>query len=656
MRHFMELQLIFCLFAFVVNFYLFGYVVLRNPFPKVNRSFILISFLCTVWNFSILFSFPDLFNFWHKMIYVSASWLGVAAFIFLRDVTYPNSHNKLILIISIPSVLLNLAVLHPDFSSYETLWFKIFLICFSAHLLITMLLGLRLLNKKRKETNNQLSKRIYNYLMITSLIAFLGGLSDNIFPGANPYEIGQLSNGIYTLMIGYIIMKTNILVLPKTYSIWKAVGGWIVFSTSVYVLVLSLHIQPEVAIVAVTLILLTSGSFSFFPAFSKLRSKLETVFFQRPVKQKKITDKFTADSLKFLDEEQVFSEFRKYCSEGASAEILAVYKMDETQKLRLISQFSGDFPVSFRLPDDQKFREKFNSIDYLRRDDFNQKNRDEWQTVTQQFFIDFKIQIGLKITGANNVRYFLFFNRDDELSDWNIPDINFLQTLSAQFILIREHLEFIRERQLMERMAIVGQMTVTLAHEIRNPLSSIKFAAKSISENNREKYKKIIVEEVDRLNRLVNDLLDYGKPIKPNIEELSVKKITENCFEKIRLVPENQNVLLISEFQTDFIQSIDRELISQVLLNLIVNSIQAMKRSGKICIREINDSTLVIEDNGPGIPESELHKIFLPFFTTKTEGSGLGLSVVRRILTSMNSTIHYDKNFKTGARFIIQFL
>ncbi len=590
------------------------------------------------------------------MIYASASWLGVATFTFLRDVTYPNKYRNTILIISVPSVMLNLAVLHPDFSSYETFWFKGFLICFSLDLLITMSMGLWLLYKKRQETNNPLSKRIYSFLIVTGLIAYLGGLSDNLFPGANPYEIGQLSNGIYTVMMGYVIMKTNILVIPKKYSIVKSLLGWLLFCAAMIVLVLTLKIQSEVAAISLTLIIVTSLTFSFFPYISQRMTRLEDVFFKQIAKQKKILDKFTNESLKFIDNEQVLADFKKSCNEGASAELLAIYKMDETGKLRQINPFSLWMPNSFRLPDDRIFSNEFESLFSLKLDELKIKTQsEEWRSVVCSFYEENKIQIGIRVLGANRTNYFLFFNRDDNLSDWNSQDVNFMMTLSNQFILVKEHLEIIRERQLMERMAIVGQMTVTLAHEIRNPLSSIKFAAKSITENNREKYKIIIVEEVDRLNRLVNDLLDYGKPISPNYEMVSISELTQNCFEKLQLIPDNSGIKFVSHFQTEFKIQIDRELMTQVFLNLMMNSIQAMKGKGKINVQEIDELTLSIEDDGPGIQPNEINNIFQPFFTTKTEGSGLGLSVVKRILDSMDARIYYDQNFRNGAKFTVNF-
>jgi signal transduction histidine kinase len=204
-------------------------------------------------------------------------------------------------------------------------------------------------------------------------------------------------------------------------------------------------------------------------------------------------------------------------------------------------------------------------------------------------------------------------------------------------------------------MAIVGQMTVTLAHEIRNPLSSIKFAAKSISETNREKYKLIIVEEVERLNRLVTDLLDYGKAVKPNLDVFSVRDLVEKCVEKLQLIPDNNEIDFISDFKSEFKVSIDKELMTQVFLNLMMNSIQAMKGKGKIIISEIDEMTLSFEDSGPGIQADDISKIFQPFFTTKTEGSGLGLSVVKRILDSMEAEILFDQNFTQGAKFNIHF-
>lgn len=652
----MQLQLFFCLFSFVVNFYLFGYVLLRNPFPKVNRSFVLVSMFCTLWNFSILMSFPDLINGWHYLIYISATWLGVAGFYFMREVSYPGKYTEILGLLSLSAVFLSIIVYQVDFVNYKDGFTHTFILAFSFHLLISMISGLFLVYKRRKETTNPLTKRVYTYLISASYVAFLGGLTDNLTEGYSPYDLGVLSNGLYTLIIGYVIVKTRLLELPRERSLVLAVIGWLLFMSSLSALLFWLNLSPLPMWLGLIFTGLVSAYFTFSHWLFEIKEKLESVFFLQPAMQKRILENFAFTSMNYIELESLNQDYLLNMEKGASADVLGFYRMEKGEKIRSILHDLVNLPPGITLPEGTEFEKILENSTFLRKEFLTADEPAEWKTYTLEFFETYRIQLALKVKGSKNVIYFIFVKLTSEMTDWAVQDINFMITLTNQYILIREHLEAVKEKQKMERMATIGQMTVTLAHEIRNPLSSIKFAAKSITNSNQEKYKNIIIEEADRLNRLVTDLLDYGKPIKLNLEDVSIRQLTESVKERIMLVPEHRNVEIVTQFQTDWIKSTDKELFSQVLINLILNAVQAGDFEGKIQIREVDEHTIVVEDNGPGIPKEHFGRLFSPFFTTKTEGNGLGLSIVRRILDSMDATIYYDKNYLSGARFVITFI
>ena len=196
-----------------------------------------------------------------------------------------------------------------------------------------------------------------------------------------------------------------------------------------------------------------------------------------------------------------------------------------------------------------------------------------------------------------------------------------------------------------KRLASLGQIASAIAHEIRNPLSSIRgltqFLLQSSSEDNEQKSDlKVIIKEVDRLNELINQVLDFSRP----------KKLNFTCFSLAETIKELVN-LLKSESREKEIQFqlfldcphqdifADRDQIRRALMNVILNSIQAISTKGKITIslksapyRGQEAVLISIKDSGTGISGEELAHIFDPFFTTRSQGTGLGLSIAYNII------------------------
>lgn len=212
------------------------------------------------------------------------------------------------------------------------------------------------------------------------------------------------------------------------------------------------------------------------------------------------------------------------------------------------------------------------------------------------------------------------------------------------------------------RLSELGEMAAGIAHEIRNPLYSIKGTAEIISEDfkkNDKKYSisKIMIDEIDRLNNLVNDFLIFARPKEPTFIEADLFDLIRKTLEITKFKFEQSDKII------EFVSNknippcyIDPEQIKQVLINIIFNALEAIHSDGsiKIDIRE-NSFYVIIDviDNGPGISESCIEKIFTPFFSDKDSGVGLGLSISQKLIESNNGKISVTNNRNGGCCFSI---
>ena len=215
-----------------------------------------------------------------------------------------------------------------------------------------------------------------------------------------------------------------------------------------------------------------------------------------------------------------------------------------------------------------------------------------------------------------------------------------------------------------DRMKELGAMAASVAHEIRNPLGGIKGFASLLCRDLEEKPEmqqmaEYIVEGATTLDRLVTDVLNYSRPLQMHIE---VVDIVDNIRGIIDFVRADQS--LGENVSIDFVASkeslsvpIDQQMFKAAMLNLIVNGAQAMKEGGVLrlsCSEDKRYTTITVTDTGVGISAENLEKIFSPFFTTKTEGNGFGLSEVHKIIQAHGGDIDVTSEMGQGTTFTIK--
>jgi len=219
------------------------------------------------------------------------------------------------------------------------------------------------------------------------------------------------------------------------------------------------------------------------------------------------------------------------------------------------------------------------------------------------------------------------------------------------------------ELRAKERMAVLGEMAAVLAHEIRNPLSSIKGFAQVYQETAESKEERedfsIIVSEARRLERLTTNLLTYSKPLKVRPAPFSLKGLCEELRREVDVRGEGSITLECSSDPGQVV--LDREAVKQIALNLLQNAVSAAARTKDPSGPQVHMAfqidgpvfKILVEDNGPGVPKELRDRIFDPFFTTKTKGTGLGLAIVRRLLDVMNGDIKIQSRDGKGTRVLV---
>lgn len=232
-------------------------------------------------------------------------------------------------------------------------------------------------------------------------------------------------------------------------------------------------------------------------------------------------------------------------------------------------------------------------------------------------------------------------------------DLELLTLLSDETALALENIRILEDMKRTDRLRALGQMAASVAHEVRNPLAAIRSSAQSLQDERQDsELAGIIVDEVDRLNSLVSEFLDFSRPLQPKLEPSNITSSIEGALDLLEKEASLENTEVLKSFGTDLpLVLIDPDQMKQVFVNLFLNAAQAMPSGGALTVRvRVEDDRLEIRigDSGCGIEPENLERIFEPFFTTKDRGSGLGLAIVRAIVEAHKGEIWAESSLGRG--------
>ena len=269
----------------------------------------------------------------------------------------------------------------------------------------------------------------------------------------------------------------------------------------------------------------------------------------------------------------------------------------------------------------------------------------------------------------NKFRGVIFMGEREDNKPYDTKDIEILSVLLDSAALAIENISYHEERvahlkniMQTDRLSVIGQLAAGAAHEIRNPLTSIKSAIQYIQgdiiDPKKQKIINSTLSEVNRINDILTGLLSFSRQNNPVMREFNLIIMFDSILQFIRNTQIKKQIKFITKYDESQLSIVaDQDQLKQVILNIVLNAIDAIQEEGLISIDiqslQIEGNTyyhIIVTDNGPGINEEQLEKIFDPFFTTKDDGTGLGLSISYGIIYRHGGNIEIHNHPDGGAQ------
>lgn len=215
-----------------------------------------------------------------------------------------------------------------------------------------------------------------------------------------------------------------------------------------------------------------------------------------------------------------------------------------------------------------------------------------------------------------------------------------------------------------QKLSLVGQIAAGMAHEIKNPLASIKGAIEILGDEStpaseKKEFRGIVVKEIKRINRSVVDFLEFARPTETRPSRVHLSEVARGSIKQIETQAREHAITIIDDIDDGVYVIADEEKVHQVLLNLLINAIEASDTGKSVSValklRPGNKRAVVtVEDDGMGIPAADSDRVFEPFFSSKPTGSGLGLSIAKSIVERHGGVISIEGKSGGGARATVE--
>jgi len=518
------------------------------------------------------------------------------------------------------------------------------------------------------------------YMYIASIVGFGGALSTFLpmFNIKTP-PVGYYLILSYTLIVSYAIVKHQLLdieIVIKKGMIY-AYLSFLIYVPCMFIIIFAQRYffgQTNTYFSAMVFCTLLLASLVFLKLKPEIEDYIERTLFKRKYEYKKTLRELSEIVISFLNEKELFKKAGNILTKDLDAEKVSFFMLNKEKKAYTLraSQYLKKTKAK-ELPQQDTFvtwlEEQGQAVvkEVLERsvDDPNIKHVVE-RLASLESEVCIPLMMRDHLIGIIN----LGNKRSGDM--YSHEDLDLLTHFAAQASVALENArlyqEMQRTQQLMrrtDRLSSLGSLTAGLAHEIRNPLVTVKTFLDLVpirykDEEFRGEFLKLTSSEVDRLSKLVSELLEFAKPAKPKFRMRDINQIIEEIIPLIAVEARKRDIAIEKNFRETPRTKLDADQMKQVFLNILLNAFEAIEAHGTISItsREIHKNgtqhvQVEVADTGTGIPKKILESIFDPFFTTKDKGSGLGLSITHQIVEDHHGTIEVASVPKKGTTFVI---
>jgi signal transduction histidine kinase len=496
---------------------------------------------------------------------------------------------------------------------------------------------------------------------------------------AHIYPFGSVTIIFWSLILAYSIVKHHLMdidiVIKK-----GAVYAYLSFSVFVPCMVIIVFAQKYYfhqtnyffSFLAFCTLLL--ASLVILKVKPEIEEYVEKRLFRHKYEYKKALSELSEIIISFLDEKELFKKAGNIMTKDLGTEGVSFFMLDKEKRAFTLraSQKFGKSKIK-ELPDNDVLFQWLHT-----------KGKAVVKEETERIVNDPQIKPVVKTMKSMESEVCIPLMARDELIGiinlghkrsgemYSHEDLDLLDQFAAQASVALENARLYQEMQqtqmLMrrtDRLASLGSLTANLAHEIRNPLVTLKtfldlFPQRYKDKEFRGEFLKLTSSELDRITMLVTDLLSFARPPKPDVKKGDINQVVEDVIHLVAVEAKKRNITINTNLQKIRQALLDMDQMKQVFLNIFLNAFDAMKKRGMISVtsRDIRKNGVAyvqveISDNGKGIPEKMLEHIFDPFFTTKKKGGGLGLSISHQIVQEHNGIIEVESRAKKGTTFLV---
>jgi signal transduction histidine kinase len=518
------------------------------------------------------------------------------------------------------------------------------------------------------------------YICIATIAGF-GGATSTLLPIFNikTPPFGYYFILLYTLIVSYAIVKHQLMdisIVIKKGMVYAYLSFFVLVPCMMAIIFAQHYFfgKGNIYFSFLAFCTLLLASLVFLKVTPEIEEYVEKRLFKTKFEYKKALRDLSKIIISFLDEKELFKKTGNILIKDLGAEKVSFFLLDREKKAYALrsSQNLQRSKVK-ELPHDDPFFQWLNEkgkavvreeIEWIVNDPQIKSMVKTMESMESEVCIP--LMTREQLIGIIN----LGNKRSGDM--YSHEDLDLLTHFATQASIALENArlyqEMQRTQQLMrrtDRLSSLGSLTAGLAHEIRNPLVTVKTFLDLVPERYKDKefrgdFLKLTISELDRITNLVSDLLNFAKPKKPKFRRADVNQIMEAIIPLIQVEATKRDIAIETNLPETPRARLDADQMKQVFLNILLNAIEAIEAHGRISItsRDIQKNgaeyvQVEIADTGKGIPKRILESIFDPFFTTKDKGSGLGLAITHQIVQDHHGTIEVESMPKKGTTFFI---
>ena len=681
------------LLSAVLNLLLGIIVIARDRRARLNRVFLGMSITLSLWNLNnfvfYVFSDPAKAMTWGTFFRVGTVLMPstvlhlVLSLVAIRPVfarwmlvgSYGIS--TLLVIANFSGMLVSSVRQHPwGLYPAGTALYGFYLISAVVHCIIAF----ALLVLEYRTSTSPWRKLQARFWLLGAAIAIPAGLV-NFLPmyGVPVYPIGHLGNAIYAAIIAYAIARHRLmdvdLVITKGMA-YAAVSIALVaptFASSLWLQQASFgQVHPDFSF-ALLVMLIAVGV--LFPTLRvRAESRIERSLFREKHQYRTALADFTRSIVRILDRDKLLREVAETLMETLRVDRLGIVLFDEATRSYQVTHTAGIPAATGEFGEQDEFVVALRRHDELvLRDEFEASADPMERTVVADVCRRNGWDVCIPLTISGRLMGFISLGRKRNLDAFSVEDLQLLSTLAAEVSIALENArlygELKRSRDIIERtgrLSALGTLAAGIAHEVRNPLVSIQTFFQLAPQRIHDEeffttFLNLTAGEVQRISNLITELLTFARSSTHAVSDVDVNELIERTT--LLLEPEaRKHRVTLTRTLAESLPNIraDADQIKQVVINLVLNAIQATAVGGSVVVqtrqRRHTDGLfceIEVRDSGAGIPSQIIDEIFNPFFTTKDSGTGLGLSIAHQIAAEHGGFISVRSEEGRGSSFCV---